>query len=175
MDRSVDPLFPRAERYATAQAAPGCAAAKAAEEKHARYGEHLLPVVLESCGRLGEEGISFPSSCRPFTGRRVCPRPPGCTAAFRPGGARHSSAQSSICVWPDPAPVPRSAIGILRALPEVMPASAGHEHAGLGVLASGQCRGHCDFFSAPSGAPQPFVVLDRRTCVSPWTESALSK
>ena len=47
---------PHAERYAQASSVPGEAAAKAAEEKHDRYGPFVLPLAFESYGRLGTAG-----------------------------------------------------------------------------------------------------------------------
>ena len=44
---------PLAERYGRADQVPGEAAAKAAEEKHERYGPYVLPLAFETYGRLG--------------------------------------------------------------------------------------------------------------------------
>ena len=44
------------ERYERAKATPGLAARTAEAEKHARYGDQVVPVVFEALGRLGSEG-----------------------------------------------------------------------------------------------------------------------
>ena len=47
---------PHAKRYGRADHVPGEAAAKAADEKHERYGPFVLPLAFESYGRLGSAG-----------------------------------------------------------------------------------------------------------------------
>ena len=47
---------PLATRYSQAPSVPGSAASKGAEDKLARYGPKVLPLVFESFGRLGTEG-----------------------------------------------------------------------------------------------------------------------
>ena len=47
---------PHAERYGRADQVPGKAAAKAAEEKHERYGAYVLPLAFETYGRLESAG-----------------------------------------------------------------------------------------------------------------------
>ena len=47
---------PHADRYGRADHVPGEAAAKAADEKHERYGPFVLPLAFGSYGRLGNAG-----------------------------------------------------------------------------------------------------------------------
>ena len=47
---------PLATRYSQAPSVPGSAASSGAEDKLARYGPKVLPLVFESFGRLGTEG-----------------------------------------------------------------------------------------------------------------------
>ena len=52
----VSTRCPLATRYPQAPNVPGSAASKGAEDKLARYGPKVLPLVFESFGRLGTEG-----------------------------------------------------------------------------------------------------------------------
>ena len=61
---SVQPIYidvsircPHAQRYTHAASCPGSAASAAAADKRARYGNSVLPIVLESYGRLGTETL----------------------------------------------------------------------------------------------------------------------